>query len=75
MTLLRQWLGQDLRFNKKLPISSIARAVAALAFLLLATAPAAAARCDELWAAAMSDDVPAIARLVNAGENVNCRDR
>lgn len=51
----------------------IVRASAALGFVLLAAAPAAA-RCDELWAAALSNDVAAITRLVNGGENVNCRD-
>jgi len=33
-----------------------------------------AGRCDELWAAAMDDNVTSISELVQAGVNVNCRD-
>ncbi len=48
---------------------------AVLGLACLALAPAAAAgRCDELWAAAMADDMSGVAKLINAGENVNCRD-
>ena len=52
------------------------RAPAMLVVLLVAAAPPclAAGRCDELVAAARSDDTAMVARLVNGGENVSCRD-
>jgi hypothetical protein len=48
---------------------------AILILLTVAGSPAfAASRCDELVAAAHADDVAAVARLINGGESVNCRD-
>jgi Ankyrin repeats (many copies) len=48
--------------------------VLVLAVELPVQAARAASRCDELWAAAMADDVKRMAELINEGVNVNCRD-
>jgi len=55
-------------------MKSVVAGLLTLSVALLATSAYAAGRCDELVAAARSDDVPAVARLVNGGESVNCRD-
>jgi hypothetical protein len=47
---------------------------ALLAFLVPALPAHAAGRCDELWAAAMDDNVAKITELTKAGVGVNCRD-
>src|SRR4051794_22231442 len=55
-------------------MKSLPAGLLTLAVALIATSAHAAGRCDELVAAARSDDVPAVARIINGGESVNCRD-